>query len=45
MEYKALNFNSLNESQFSEHLNLSTGFVIKEVKVQTLINFYDCLYQ
>ena len=31
--------------QFSENFNLSTGFVIQEVKVQTLIHFYDSLNQ
>ena len=31
--------------RFSEIFNLSTGFVIQEIKVQTLINFYYSLYQ
>ena len=35
----------LPSGRFSENFNLSSGFVIQEVKVQTLINFYDSLYQ
>ena len=31
--------------RFSENFNLSTGFVIQGIKVQTLIHFYDSLYQ
>ena len=31
--------------RLSENLNLSMGFVIQEVKVQTLINFYESLYK
>ena len=33
------------KGQFSENLNFSSGIVIREVKVQTLINFYDSKYQ
>ena len=29
--------------QFSENFNLSTGFVIQEVKEQTLMHFYDSI--
>ena len=31
--------------RLSENFSLSSGFVIQEVKVQTLLNFYDNLYQ
>ena len=31
--------------RFSENFNVSSGFIIQGVKVQTLIHFYDSLYQ
>ena len=36
---------TLPRGQFSENFNLLTGFFIQEIKVQTLIIFFDSLYQ
>ena len=36
---------TLHMGQFSENFNLSTDFLVQEVKVQILITFYDSRYQ